>query len=329
MRMSDFNMPQLVLIGAFAILAYADLTVAAGPPERSIRIQSARWSPVDGLLMRGDRAELNAAVTISNTATSTPLGSTSPDQRGRWSFGRGFGGTAEVPCRVSATDGSGTDMRDVDGAPADCDGGGTPDNQPPIANANGPYSGTAGDAIQFSSTESHDPDGTVDTYDWNFGDGSSSNETNPTHTYTTAGTYSVTLTVTDNLGAIDSASTTATITTVSACPDFDPNAVPDISINSTGMNSACQNTSVVAQEAQVPNSGYSVLAVNDLGMHCGDLDTRVASILPPFQVLLAQVIQKGASPTLNPSNVSLFYSSTYNPNDPILDQTGGPERRQG
>ncbi len=28
------------------------------------------------------------------------------------------------------------------------------------------------------------------------------------------------------------------------------------------------------------------VAINDLGMHCGDLDTRIASILPPFQVLL-------------------------------------------
>jgi hypothetical protein len=52
------------------------------------------------------------------------------------------------------------------------------------------------------------------------------------------------------------------------------------------------------------------------------LDTRVASILPPFQVLLAQVIQKGASPTLNPANVSLYYSAAYNSKDPILGQAG-------
>ena len=48
----------------------------------------------------------------------------------------------------------------------------------------------------------------------------------------------------------------------------------------------------------------------------------MASILPPFQVLLAQVIQKGASPTLNPANVSLYYSAAYNPKDPILGQAG-------
>jgi hypothetical protein len=47
----------------------------------------------------------------------------------------------------------------------------------------------------------------------------------------------------------------------------------------------------------VPNTDYSVLAINDLGMHCGDYDTRVAGILPPFQVLFAQVSQKSADPT--------------------------------
>jgi hypothetical protein len=95
-----------------------------------------------------------------------------------------------------------------------------------------------------------------------------------------------------------------------------------ISINSTSQDSAGNNTAVVPQQPQVANTSYSVLAINDLGMHCGDLDTRVASILPPFQVLLAQVIQKGGSPTLNPANVSLYYSAASNPKDPILGQAG-------
>jgi hypothetical protein len=80
-------------------------------------------------------------------------------------------------------------------------------------------------------------------------------------------------------------------------------------------------TSVVSQQPQVANTNYSVLAINDLGMHCGDLDTRIASILPPFQVLLAQVVQKGATPTLNPAGVSLYYSAAANPNDLILGQS--------
>jgi hypothetical protein len=57
-------------------------------------------------------------------------------------------------------------------------------------------------------------------------------------------------------------------------------------------------------------------------MHCGDLDTRISSILPPFQVLLGQVIQRGSTPTLNPAGVGLEYSSASNPGDPILGQAG-------
>jgi hypothetical protein len=69
-------------------------------------------------------------------------------------------------------------------------------------------------------------------------------------------------------------------------------------------------------------TGYQIVAINDLGMHCGDYDTRISSILPPFQVLLAQVIQKGATPTiLTPGSVDVVYSAASNPEDPILSQT--------
>jgi hypothetical protein len=71
--------------------------------------------------------------------------------------------------------------------------------------------------------------------------------------------------------------------------------------------------------ADTGTTAYQVLAVNDLGMHCGDLDTRVASILPPFQLLLAQVIKKGREPDLlGPGQVDVFYSAASNPKDPIL-----------
>ncbi len=42
-------------------------------------------------------------------------------------------------------------------------------------------------------------------------------------------------------------------------------------------------------------TGYQILAINDLGMHCGDLDTRVASILPPFNVLHTQVVARAGT----------------------------------
>ncbi|MCB9088176.1 MAG: S8 family serine peptidase [Calditrichae bacterium] len=90
--------------------------------------------------------------------------------------------------------------------------GGGGSNTPPVANANGPYSGTAGVAVSFSSAGSYDPDGSISSYLWNFGDGSTSTSANPTHVYASANTYNVSLTVTDNNGAQNTDNTTATIT---------------------------------------------------------------------------------------------------------------------
>ena len=53
---------------------------------------------------------------------------------------------------------------------------------------------------RFTSTAS-DSDGTIASHAWNFGDGSTATSANPTKTYGAAGTYTVTLTVTDDKGA--------------------------------------------------------------------------------------------------------------------------------
>jgi PKD repeat protein len=50
----------------------------------------------------------------------------------------------------------------------------------------------------FDGSGSFDPDGTIDSYDWDFGDGNSSTEQMPMHSFNAAGTYNVSLTVTDD-----------------------------------------------------------------------------------------------------------------------------------
>lgn len=59
--------------------------------------------------------------------------------------------------------------------------------------------------VQFSGTDSTD-DGTITHYSWDFGDGSSSSEANPRHTFTDAGTFTVRLRVTDDVGLTSEAS---------------------------------------------------------------------------------------------------------------------------
>jgi hypothetical protein len=57
-------------------------------------------------------------------------------------------------------------------------------------------------SCSFGAGPSDDPDGTIDDYAWNFGDGrTGSGSTPPVHVFTVAGTYPVTLTTTDNTGA--------------------------------------------------------------------------------------------------------------------------------
>ncbi len=89
----------------------------------------------------------------------------------------------------------------------------TPTNQPPtvwIATDGNINSGTAPLTVKFLS-HAEDPDGNIVAYIWNFGDGTTSSEQFPTHTYAQAGTYNVTLIVTDNQGATAMGSLTITV----------------------------------------------------------------------------------------------------------------------
>jgi PKD repeat protein len=73
-----------------------------------------------------------------------------------------------------------------------------PTNNPPVADAGGPYSGEAGTTlIQFDGSGSMDPDDNAITFEWEFGDGSTATEEMPTHTYRSAGNYEVRLVVDD------------------------------------------------------------------------------------------------------------------------------------
>jgi PKD repeat protein len=79
-------------------------------------------------------------------------------------------------------------------------------NQPPTVSASAnPTSGNEPLTVNFIAT-AQDPDGTIASYLWRFGDRSISNTQNPTHTYNTAGTYTARVKVTDNGGATARAS---------------------------------------------------------------------------------------------------------------------------
>jgi PKD repeat protein len=135
-----------------------------------------------------------------------------------WSFGDGTGSSLPNPAHTYDSEGtfvatlivtdngglSSTDTVAITVTP-------TP-NKPPIAVvAATPTSGYAPLNVSFSSGGSSDPDGTIVSWSWTFGDGGTSNSENPWHAYTSAGNFTATLTVTDDRGATNSKSITIAV----------------------------------------------------------------------------------------------------------------------
>ena len=146
-----------------------------------------------------------------------------------WSFGDGSAGSGisinhsyssegTYHVRLTATDSKGGSdyiIRNVT-----VTSGGT--NQPPVADAGPDQSVTVGEAAYFDGSSSYDPDGTIVSYFWDFGDGETSNEIAPTHIYYSEGSYYVTLTVTDDNSISDS--DTAKVTVSSGGGNHSPTA---------------------------------------------------------------------------------------------------------
>ena len=128
-------------------------------------------------------------------------------------------------------------------------------NQPPNASFTAsPTSGEAPLAVNFNGSGSTDPDGTIATYSWNFGDGASGTGVSRIHTYAAAGNYTVTLTVTDDDGATDTSTRLIQVTTAPV-----PNQPPNASFTAS------------------PTSGEAPLAVNFNGSGSTDPDGTIAT----------------------------------------------------
>ncbi|QSX79808.1 proprotein convertase P-domain-containing protein [Agrilutibacter solisilvae] len=134
-------------------------------------------------------------------SSCSATGGNRSDYYGRLSVSWTGGGTSAT--RLSNwLDPAGSGVMTLDGL--DNGGGG---NSAPVANFTSSVSGLT---VAFTDT-STDSDGTIASRSWNFGDSTTSTATNPSKTYSVAGTYTVTLTVTDNGGATNTRTASVTV----------------------------------------------------------------------------------------------------------------------
>ncbi len=185
----------------------------------------------------GKNGRVNAPPTASFAGTVTDLavafdGTASTDLDGpisswAWNFGDGQTGvgatvghtyTAAGTYQVNLTVTDGQGMTDTVTQPFTTV---APNTLPTAAFT----TATSGLTLALDGSGSNDADGTITSYAWNFGDGGSSSLRSPTHTYGSAGTYSVTLTVTDDRGGVNATSQDITVAPI-------PNQAPTASFTS-------------------------------------------------------------------------------------------------
>jgi len=121
--------------------------------------------------------------------------------------------------------GTDTDGDGIGENPYNVTGGGSSDLYPlvyrrPVADAGGPYTGATLETLIFRGIGSQSPDGDIIAYNWDFGDGSKGFGQNVSHSYESAGTYTVMLTIMNDLGGTARDTTTATITTDTTPPEI-------------------------------------------------------------------------------------------------------------
>jgi len=149
-----------------------------------------------------------------------------------WSFGDGATSDQQNPQHTYASGGTYTvslTVTDDDGATGQSARQVTPNAKP---EADFGFVCT-GRACQFADLSS-DPDGSITGRNWSFGDGASSTQSNPSHTYAADGDYDVRLIVTDNGSATDTITKLVSVT--------QPNELPAAAFSSSCTNLGCEFT---------------------------------------------------------------------------------------
>jgi plastocyanin len=204
----------VIYAGLLAIVLAAALTVPAQAANQTVGVVDNEFNPVQVAVKPGESVTWNASgvqphnVAFDDGGFIDPL----PARPGPWTTTRTFAsaGTYRYYCQVHGGPGgqgmSGTVFVNATG------------NVPPLASLSvSPNPAQTGATVTFDGSGSRDPDGTISRYDWDLdGDGSFETNTGTTATasrsYTTAGTVSVKLRVTDSGGETAGATSSLIVT---------------------------------------------------------------------------------------------------------------------
>ncbi len=175
-----------------------------------------------------------------------------------------------------------------------------------------------GSVTNFTNTSTISSGG-ITNVSWSFGDLGTSNASNPSHTYSTSGTFNVTMTVTSSNGCTG---TVTTPVTVNALPVADAGADQDICIGSSATLTASGGTSYLWTPGNgttssisvnpAANNTYTVTVTNANGCVATDAVNVYVHTLPTVNAGVDQNICNGSSATLS-STASGSVTYLWNP----------------
>jgi gliding motility-associated-like protein len=157
--------------------------------------------------------------------------------------------------------------------------------RPPVADFTG-SNACANTAIQFNNTSTSGA-GSILFYSWNFGDGNTSGASNPGHTFVSAGTYNVNLSITSSLGCTNN---TGKIVSVYPIP-----------VNDFNMDPACQNSDVIFTNSSTVSSGSITNYYWNFGDNSSSNLASPSHAYPTsgsFQIALISTSDRGCRDTL-------------------------------
>jgi RHS repeat-associated protein len=203
-----------------------------GLPTASLKVEirapatSANLPPIASFTTTpSETAVVPASVAFNAMASSDPDASDSIASY-QWSFGDGSVGSGLLVNHVYSSVGTYSiklTVTDTHGASSSVSKTlSVKQNVLPIAKASAtPLTGDVPLNVSFTAQGSSDSDGTIASYSWNFGDGAMGSGRDASHTYTSAGTFTAVVTVTDDKGA----TATASVSIQAMTPNVKPTAV--------------------------------------------------------------------------------------------------------
>jgi len=144
-------------------------------------------------------------------------------------------------------------------------------NNPPVAKAGPDKKAIVGEVVNFDGSGSSDTDGTIEAYDWDFGDGNTGNGMTVTHVYNMEGTYDVSLAVTDDKDATG----TDAVVVIIITPTQAINELMTI-VGGMGLHKGTANSLIAKLENAIKalTNGQDHITVNNLNAFINEVEAQ-------------------------------------------------------